>query len=58
MTVYTKAEPAERRMLNRALFDRITIDDEAQATIEPNHTIATILAAKTSAHNEKTLPRR
>lgn len=55
--VYAKAEPAERRMLNRALFDRITIDDEDHATIEPNHTIATILAAKTSAHNEKTLPR-
>ncbi|WP_152525930.1 hypothetical protein [Microbacterium maritypicum] len=30
--VYDKAEPAERRMLNRALFDRITIDDEDDAT--------------------------
>ena len=44
-------------MLNRALFDRITIDDEDHATIEPNHTIATILAATTSAHNERTSPR-
>nr|WP_246482701.1 recombinase family protein [Brachybacterium halotolerans] len=55
--VYAKAEPAERRMLNRALFDRITIDADDHAGLSPNHTIATILAAKTSGHNERTLPR-
>src|SRR5699024_1164114 len=55
--VYAKAEPAERRMLNRALFDRITIDDEDQATLEPVEAIETILAANPRSHNERTLPR-
>lgn len=55
--LYAKAEPAERRMLNRALFDRITIDDEDQATLEPARTIATILDAIPRPHNERTLPR-
>ncbi len=54
--VYAKAEPAERRMLNRALFERITIDDEDQATLEPGQAIATILAADPRPHNEKPCP--
>src|SRR5690606_38088519 len=33
---HAKAEPAGRLMLNRALSDRITIDDDEQATLEPN----------------------
>ncbi|MGO1414743.1 MAG: hypothetical protein ACTHVH_09370, partial [Microbacterium gubbeenense] len=55
--VYAKAEPAERRMLNRALFDRITIDEEDQAALEPARTIATILEAIPRPRNERTLPR-
>ncbi len=55
--VYAKAEPSERRMLNRSLFDRITIDDEDDATLEPNEAIQTILATKPKPHNERTLPR-
>src|SRR5699024_2001769 len=55
--VYAKAEPAERRMLNRALFDRIVIDDEDQATLEPAEAIQTILATSPRPHNERTLPR-
>ena len=30
--LYTKCNPAERRILNRALFTRITINDEENAT--------------------------
>lgn len=55
--VYAKAEPAERRMLNRALFDRITIDDEDEATLQPTEAIQTILATNPRPHNERTLPR-
>ncbi len=44
-------------MLNRALFDRITIDDEDDATLEPNEAIATIVASDPKPHNERTLPR-
>lgn len=40
--VYAKAEPAERRLLNRALFDRITIDDDDHAVLEPSRTIGVI----------------
>lgn len=55
--VYAKAEPSERRMLNRALFDRITIDDEDDATLQPTEAIQTILATSPRPHNERTLPR-
>lgn len=55
--VYAKAEPSERRMLNRALFDRIVIDDEDQVTLEPAEAIQTILATSPRPHNERTLPR-
>ena len=33
--LYNKCEPAERRILNRPLFTRITIDDEENATYPP-----------------------
>ena len=55
--VYAKAEPSERRMLNRALFDRITIDDEDAATLQPKEAIQAILDVNPRPHNEKTLPR-
>lgn len=55
--VYAKAEPSERRMFNRALFDRITIDDEDDATLQPTEAIQTILATNPRPHNERTLPR-
>lgn len=55
--LYAKAEPAERRMLNQALFDRITLEDDDTATITPKQAIATILASDPSPHNEQTLPR-
>ena len=45
------------RMLNRALFDRITIDDEDDATRRPTEAIQTILATNPRPHNERTLPR-
>ena len=54
--LYAKAEPAERRMLNRALFTKITIDDAEHVTTEPVQTIATILATDTSPNNARTLP--
>ena len=41
---YNKCEPAERRILNRALFTRITIDDEENATYTPDETTASVLA--------------
>ncbi|WP_349018839.1 helix-turn-helix domain-containing protein [Corynebacterium pseudodiphtheriticum] len=55
--VYAKAEPSERQMLNRALFDRITIDDEDDTTLQPTEAIQTILATGPRRHNERTLPR-
>jgi transposase-like protein len=54
--LYAKAEPAERRMLNRALFTKITIDDAEHVTTEPVQTIATILSTDTSPNNVRTLP--
>ena len=44
-------------MLNRALFDRITIDDEDAATLQPKEAIQAILDVNPRPHNEKTLPR-
>lgn len=55
--LYAKAEPAERRMLNQALFDRIILEDDDTATITPKQAVATILASDPSPHNEQTLPR-
>ena len=42
--IYNKCDPAERRILNRALFTRITIDDEENATYTPDETTASVLA--------------
>ena len=42
--LYAKAEPAERRILNQALFKRITIDDEEHVTYEPTDAVAGVLA--------------
>ena len=42
--LYSKYEPAERRILNRALFTRIIIDDEENATYTPDETTASVLA--------------
>ena len=36
--LYNKCDPAERRILNRALFTRITIHDEENATYTPEQT--------------------
>lgn len=57
--LYTKAQPPERRMLNRALLTRITIDDEEKVTIEAAEPVATILdtAAKTKNGNARTSSR-
>lgn len=44
-------------MLNRALVDRIIIDDEDEVTLQPTEAIQTILAASPRPHNERTLPR-
>ena len=43
----SKCEPAVRRILNRALFTHITIDDEENATYTPEQTIASVLAHTT-----------
>lgn len=44
-------------MLNQALFDRITLEDDGTATIKPKQAIATILTGDPSPHHEQTLPR-
>ena len=60
--LYNKCDPAERRILNRALFTRITIDDEENATYTPDETTASVLAhtnidAPTHVTAETKLPR-
>ena len=42
--LYNKCDPAERRILNRALFTRITVDDEENTTYTPDETTASVLA--------------
>lgn len=42
-----KCEPAVRRILNRALFTHITIDDEENAPDTPDETTASVLAHTT-----------
>ncbi len=44
-------------MINRALFDRFTIDDEDDAALQPTEAIQTILATSPRPHNERTLLR-
>ena len=41
--LYNKCEPAERRILNRALFTRITSNDAEDATYTPEQTTASVL---------------
>lgn len=60
--LYNKCEPAERRMLNRALYTRITIDDDEHATYTPDEPAASILAhldadVPTDITGETKLPR-
>lgn len=43
-------------MLNRARFDRNTVDDENDATLQPTEAIQTIRATSPRPHDGKTLP--
>ncbi|MGN8025548.1 hypothetical protein [Microbacterium sp. 22242] len=47
---------SERWTLNRALFARITLEDDT-APITPTQAIATILVGDRSLHDERNLPR-
>src|SRR5690606_33027923 len=42
--LYNRCEPAERRMLNRALFDRIIIDEDENISVVPAERAASVLA--------------
>lgn len=42
--LYNRCEPAERRMLNRALFDRIVIDEDGNISVVPAEPAASVLA--------------
>ncbi len=42
--LYNRCEPAERRMLNRALFDRIIIDEDENISVVPAEPAASVLA--------------
>ena len=42
--LYTKCEPTERRILNRALFTRIIIDEDEHPTFVPAEPVASVLA--------------
>lgn len=53
--LYNMCEPAERRILNCALFTRITIDDEENAAYTPDETTASI-DAPTEFTTERKLP--
>ncbi|WP_426705507.1 hypothetical protein [Corynebacterium auriscanis] len=55
--LYNKCDPAERRILNRALFTRITIDAEENATYAPDETTASVLA-HTSIDPRRTSPQK
>ena len=61
--LHNRCEPTERRILNRALFTRITIDDEENATYTPDKTTASVLAhtsidALSEVTAETSLPRQ
>ena len=47
--LYNKAEPAERRMLNRALFTKIIINEDETTTTVPAEPAATVLTHATSS---------
>lgn len=60
--LYAKAEPAERRMLNRALFTKIIIDDDEHVSYRPDEPVASVLAHAGTAvtsdvHTKMNLPR-
>jgi len=57
--LYNKCEPAERRFLNRALFTRITTDDEENATYSrpPPASSHTSIEAPAHVTSETKLPR-
>ncbi|MCD0178518.1 hypothetical protein MTQ04_02100 [Micrococcus sp. XM4230A] len=42
--LYDKCRPAERRILNRALFKRIIIDEDEHVTFLPAESAAAVLA--------------
>lgn len=42
--LYSKCEPAERRILNRALFKQIIVDEDEQVTLDPAEPAATVIA--------------
>ncbi|GAA4683380.1 hypothetical protein GCM10023197_45130 [Gordonia humi] len=56
--LYSKCEPAERRLLNRALFDKIVIDEEENVTYKATEPVAGILSHATADRGlETNLPR-
>ena len=60
--LYNRCEPAERRMLNRALFDRIIVDEDEHVITVPAEPAASLLAhintdVPTDASAETNLPR-
>ncbi|WP_260446506.1 DUF3073 domain-containing protein [Micrococcus luteus] len=60
--LYAKAEPAERRMLNPALFTRIIVDEDEQVSYTPDEPVASVLAHTGTAvtsdiHAKTNLPR-
>ena len=48
--VYTRCEPAERRILNRALFDKIILDDEETVRYQPNQAVQAALDCVIPGH--------
>ena len=48
--VYARCEPTERRILNRALFDKIILDDEETIRYQPDKAVRTALDCVTPGH--------
>lgn len=48
--VYTRCEPAERRILNRALFDKIILDDEETVRYQPDQAVQAALDCVIPGH--------
>lgn len=48
--VYTRCEPAERRILNRALFDKIILDDEQAIRYQPDGAVRAALDCVAPGH--------
>ncbi len=47
--LYSKCEPSERRILNRALFKRIVVDEDENTTFVPAEPAASVLASGSSS---------